>query len=110
LLADLPVGCPWQHPDGYSGLHLYVIQLQLDLLTVSHLSVFESLRQQGIGANLHYIPVHTQPYYREMGFVPEDFPASMAYYRAAISLPMYHTMTEQQQDQVVAALREACDV
>tara|TARA_R110000764_G_scaffold61129_6_gene130673 strand:- start:1032 stop:2198 length:1167 start_codon:yes stop_codon:yes gene_type:complete len=110
LLAGLPLETPWQHQDSYSGLHLYVIRLRLEALQVTHLQVFESLRQQGIGVNLHYIPVHTQPYYQEMGFVPEDFPQAMAYYREAISLPMYHTLTEQQQDQVVAALIEACHV
>tara|TARA_R110000751_G_scaffold11832_6_gene41097 strand:- start:128 stop:1204 length:1077 start_codon:yes stop_codon:yes gene_type:complete len=110
LLAGLPLETPWQHQDSYSGLHLYVIRLRLEALQVTHLQVFESLRQQGVGVNLHYIPVHTQPYYQEMGFVPEDFPQAMAYYREAISLPMYHTLTEQQQDQVVAALIEACHV
>ena len=110
LLAGLPLETPWQHQDSYSGLHLYVIRLRLEALQVTHLQVFESLRQQGVGVNLHYIPVHTQPYYQAMGFVPEDFPQAMAYYREAISLPMYHTLTEQQQDQVVAALIEACHV
>jgi len=105
LLADLPIVLPWQHPDSYSGLHLYVIRLKLDSIKKSHREVFESLREQGIGVNLHYIPVHTQPYYRDMGFEAETFPNSMAYYREAISLPMFQGLTEEQQDEVVAVLR-----
>ncbi|SDK05136.1 UDP-4-amino-4,6-dideoxy-N-acetyl-beta-L-altrosamine transaminase [Pseudomonas indica] len=109
LLAGLPVTTPWQHPDSYSGLHLYVIRLQLEKLCSSHRQVFESLREQGIGVNLHYIPVHTQPYYQRMGFQAGDFPEAERYYREAISLPMFQTMTEQQQDEVIAALHKAID-
>jgi len=107
LLADLPVTTPWQHPDSYSGLHLYVIRLQLDSISKSHRQVFESLRAQGIGVNLHYIPVHTQPYYQAMGFAPDDFPEAMAYYREAISLPMFQGLRDEQQDQVVRVLESA---
>lgn len=107
LLADLPVTLPWQHPDSYSGMHLYVIRLQLDRINRTHREVFESLRGQGIGVNLHYIPVHTQPYYREMGFKSGDFPEAERYYAEAISLPMYAIMTDTQQETVVAALRTA---
>ena len=107
LLASLPVTIPWQHPDSYSGLHLYPIRLQLDNIHRSHVQVFESLRAQGICVNLHYIPVHTQPYYERMGFKPADLPQALAYYREAISLPMYQTLTDAQQDQVIAALGQA---
>ncbi|WP_339532797.1 UDP-4-amino-4,6-dideoxy-N-acetyl-beta-L-altrosamine transaminase [Pseudomonas mucidolens] len=107
LLASLPVTTPWQHEDSYSGLHLYVIRLQLDKINKTHRQVFESLREQGIGVNLHYIPVHTQPYYADMGFKPEDFPAAQNYYREAISIPMFQTMSDEQQDQVVAAITKA---
>ena len=110
LLADLPVTTPWQHPDGYSGLHLYVIRLLLANLDKSHRQIFESLQAQGIGVNLHYIPVHTHPYYKSMGFTAQDFPEAMAYYREAISLPMFQGLTDEQQDQVVCALRVALDV
>lgn len=105
LLADLPIILPWQHPDSYSGLHLYVVRLQLDKLKKTHLQVFKALREQGIGVNLHYIPVHTQPHYQRMGFKSADFPESQSYYAQAISLPMYQTLTEDQQDQVVAVLQ-----
>lgn len=107
LLADLPVTTPWQHPESYSGLHLYVIRLQLDNIRKSHRQVFESLRAQGIGVNLHYIPVHTQPYYQAMGFAADDFHEAMAYYREAISLPMFQGLTDEQQDEVVASLKVA---
>lgn len=109
LLVGLPVTTPWQHPDSYSGLHLYVIRLHLETLRSSHRQVFESMREQGIGVNLHYIPVHTQPYYQRMGFQAGDFPEAERYYREAISLPMFQTMTEQQQDEVIAALHKAID-
>jgi UDP-4-amino-4,6-dideoxy-N-acetyl-beta-L-altrosamine transaminase len=104
LLAHMPVTLPWQHPDSYSGLHLYVVRLQLDKLAMSHREVFEALRDQGIGVNLHYIPVHTQPYYQSMGFKPHDYPEAQNYYAQAISLPLYQTLTEAQQDCVVATL------
>ncbi|WP_301361550.1 UDP-4-amino-4,6-dideoxy-N-acetyl-beta-L-altrosamine transaminase [Stutzerimonas nitrititolerans] len=107
LLADLPVITPWQHPDSYSGLHLYVIRLRLDKITRTHRQVFEALREQGIGVNLHYIPVHTQPYYQQMGFRQGDYPEAERYYSEAISLPMFQGMTEAQQDEVVAAVRKA---
>lgn len=107
LLARLPVTTPWQHPDSYSGLHLYVIRLRLNSINKSHRQVFESLREQGIGVNLHYIPVHTQPYYQAMGFAAEDFPEAMAYYREVISLPMFQGLTDEQQDTVVECLYRA---
>lgn len=107
LLQGLPVVTPWQHADGYSGLHLYVIRLRLQEIGRTHRQVFDSLREQGIGVNLHYIPVHTQPYYQGLGFKPGQFPESERYYAEAISLPMFHAMTDEQQDAVVAALRKA---
>lgn len=102
LLADLPLQRPWQHPDGYSGLHLYVIQVEAE----RHLEVFDGLRARGIGVNLHYIPVHLQPYYRQRGHGEGQFPEAENYYQRAISIPLYATLIEAQQDQVVAALRE----
>ena len=107
LLADLPFVIPWQHPDGYSGLHLYVVRLRLDQIKATHRQVFESLRQQGIGVNLHYIPVHTQPYYATMGFKAGDFPQAERYYQEAISLPVFSSLTDDQQEQVVHCMRDA---
>lgn len=105
LLKDLPVMTPWQDPDGYSGLHLYVIRLQSKLINKTRREVFDSLREGGIGVNLHYIPVHTQPYYQRMGFKAGDFPEAERYYKEAISLPMYQTLRESEQDQVIKVLR-----
>ena len=110
LLTGLPVTAPWQHGDSYSGLHLYVIRLQLDMIQKTHRQVFEALRELGIGVNLHYIPVHTQPYYERMGFKPDDFPQSQTYYQEAISIPMFQTMTDEQQDEVVQALKKSLGV
>ncbi len=107
LLANLPVTTPWQHPDSYSGLHLYVIRLQLNKIAKTHRQVFETLREQGIGVNLHYIPVHTQPYYQRMGFKAGDFVEAERYYAEAISLPMFQALSHEQQNLVVEALRQA---
>lgn len=106
LLADLPLITPWQHPDSYSGLHLYVIRLQLGKISKTHRQVFEALREQGIGVNLHYIPVHTQPHYQRMGFRVGDFAQAEQYYAEAISLPMFQTLSDEQQVQVVDVLRK----
>lgn len=105
-LGDLPIVLPFQLENTYSGLHLYVIRLKRDSILLSHKAVFDALRERGIGVNLHYIPVHTQPYYAKMGFKLGDFPAAEQYYREAISLPMFHTMTDVQQDEVVRVLTE----
>jgi UDP-4-amino-4,6-dideoxy-N-acetyl-beta-L-altrosamine transaminase len=106
LLKDLPLTIPYQHPDSYSALHLYPIRLHTDKLSKSHSQIFEELRATGIGVNLHYIPVHTQPYYTRLGFKTGDFPESEAYYSEAISIPVFYTMTYEQQDVVVESLKQ----
>lgn len=103
LLADLPLLRPAQTAGSYSALHLYPVRVAAD----SRHRIFESLWGSGIAANVHYIPVHLQPWYRAMGFGPGDFPEAERYYAEAISLPLYPTLTEAQQDEVVAALRKA---
>lgn len=107
LLADLPVVTPWQHPDGYSGAHLYVIRLIRDRISRAHRQIFDALRDNGVGVNLHYIPVYTQPYYAAMGFQAGRFPQSERYYAEAISLPIFQAMSSQQQNKVFDVLREA---
>jgi UDP-4-amino-4,6-dideoxy-N-acetyl-beta-L-altrosamine transaminase len=107
LLADLPLTLPWQHPDSHSAYHLYVIRLQLDKIAVSHRAVFEALRARDIMVNLHYIPVHTQPFYQKMGFKEGDFPEAEAYYREAISIPMHPSLSDDDQIFVADALRQA---
>jgi dTDP-4-amino-4,6-dideoxygalactose transaminase len=106
LLADLPVRPLVQREGRESGWHLYVITLAPEVRH-SRREVFDALRAAGIGVNVHYIPVHLQPYYRGLGFRPGDFPASEAYYASAITLPLFPALTEAEQDEVVAALREA---
>lgn len=105
LLCKLPVTLPFQHEHSHSALHLYVIRLNLDEIGPTHREVFESLRDRGIGVNLHYIPVHVQPYYRRMGFEVGDFPQAERYYEEAISLPMYPRLSHGDQDEVVRALK-----
>lgn len=104
LLGDLSVRVPKRRADIYSAFHLYVIQVE-DV--ARHRSVFEALRENGIGVNLHYIPVHLQPYYRTFGFAEGDFPVAEDYYSRAISIPLYPAMTHEMQDSVVAALSGA---
>ncbi|MES2353789.1 MAG: UDP-4-amino-4,6-dideoxy-N-acetyl-beta-L-altrosamine transaminase [Pseudomonadota bacterium] len=103
-LADLPLIRPWQDARTRSSWHLYVVRLRTDSIRPSHREVFESLRAAGIGVNLHYIPVHTQPYYQALGFKSGMFPEAERYYREAISLPMYASLSDQDQDHVIAAL------
>ncbi len=106
MLSELPLVLPYQLENTYSGLHLFVIRLKLDEISLTHKQVFDALRGNGIGVNLHYIPVHTQPYYQAMGFAEGDFPESERYYQEAISLPMFHGMTEEQQNTVVRVVTE----
>jgi len=105
LLSGLPLTLPWQHPDGASSWHLYVVRLKLDRIRKTHRQVFEELRAAGIGVNLHYIPAHLQPDYRALGFQSGMFQEAEAYYREALSLPMFAALTDPEQDQVVDALR-----
>jgi len=106
LLKGLPLVLPFQLNHTYSGLHLYVVRLQLDKIELTHKGIFDALRERGIGVNLHYIPVHTQPYYKKLGFQQGAFPEAEQYYREAISLPMFHSMTEAQQDEVIRCLED----
>ncbi len=105
-LAELPVTVPYQIPDCYSALHLYPVQLELEKVTESHKDIFQALRKNGLGVNLHYIPVHMQPYYKKMGFKAGDFPRAEKYYSRAISIPLYPSMSFEQQDQVVSILKK----
>ncbi len=99
LLAQLPVVTPWQHIESYSSFHLYIIRL--DLTALNHRELFERFRVNGIGVNLHYIPVYQHPYYTRMGFNINEYPEAESYYSEAISLPLYPALTENQQVDVV---------
>lgn len=105
LLQNLPITLPWQHPDSESARHLYVIRLQLEQINITHLDVFNVLRAAGVLVNLHYIPIHMQPYYQKMGFESGQFPEAEQYYKEAISIPLFSAMTEGQQDSVCSTLK-----
>ncbi|MEJ6747076.1 MAG: UDP-4-amino-4,6-dideoxy-N-acetyl-beta-L-altrosamine transaminase [Yoonia sp.] len=103
LLSGLPLKRPAQHPDSNSSWHLYVVRVAAD----RHTAVFEALRAAEIGVNLHYIPVHTHPYYQALGFAPGQFPQAESYYAEAISIPLYAGMSDADQRRVVQELTNA---
>jgi len=104
LLCDVSVVTPFQSPDSYSSLHLYPILLDQGQVNKSREQVFKELRASGIGVNVHYIPVHMQPYYKDRGFKKGDFPKSENYYKSVISIPLFQSLTKQMQDEVVETL------
>ena len=106
-LSDLPLILPEQADFAHSAYHLYVIRLDLGVIKpLTHAEIFQALREREILVNLHYIPVHTQPYYQKMGFEWGDFPNAEAYYQSAISIPMFATLGYDAQTKVIAALHE----
>ncbi|MDA4848651.1 UDP-4-amino-4,6-dideoxy-N-acetyl-beta-L-altrosamine transaminase [Hoeflea poritis] len=100
MLGGMPISRPGRTTASRSAFHLYIVRISAE----RHRAVFEGLRASGIGVNLHYIPVHLQPYYRDLGFSDGDFPEAERYYAEAISLPLFPAMTEAMQDEVVDAL------
>lgn len=106
-LAGLPLNWQLQPDDCRSSLHLFVIRLQASQIGKSHLNVFRQLRDAGIGVNLHYIPVHLQPFYQNRGFKPGDYPQAEQYYADAITLPLYPDLTESQLLQISGALKKS---
>jgi len=105
-LRDLPLQLPTIKPENRSAFHLYVVRMAPRFRRRTHRQVFDELRRRGIGVNLHYSPVHLQPYYRQLGFGRGQYPESEAYAESALTLPLYPSMTEAQQDSVVGALEE----
>jgi dTDP-4-amino-4,6-dideoxygalactose transaminase len=105
-LKGLPLQLPLVQAGNRSAFHLYVVRVQPSAAGETHRRTFDALRQKGIGVNLHYMPVHLQPYYRELGFNPGQYPEAEAYGTSAITLPLYATLKDDEQDQVVAALEE----
>lgn len=104
LLARLPITRPTVTDGNRSAFHLYVIRLDRGAVAKSHREVAEALRARGVLVNLHYMPVHLQPYYRALGFTPGMFPEAEAHGDTAITLPLYPAMTDAMQDEVVRAL------
>lgn len=106
ILRELPLQLPSVQPGNISAFHLYVVRLKQNVKNISHRQLFDDLRQKGIGVNLHYAPVHLQPYYRALGFVAGQYPEAECYAGEAISLPLHPGLTPQQQEYVVTALME----
>ncbi len=106
ILKDLPVVLPWQSLDGQSAWHIYVIQLVGDL-AANREAIFRKLRDCGVGVNVHYIPIHTQPFYQKRGFAWGDFPFAEEYYQRLITLPLFPDLTEKEQNYIVSTLRSA---
>ena len=105
-LRDLPLRLPVRLADRQSAHHLYVVEVDETRTSVDRAAVFQALLDAGIRPNVHYIPIHLQPYYRALGFVPGDFPMAEAYYRRTITLPLFPNMTDAQIERVMATLRE----
>lgn len=105
-LQSFPLKLPTLLPENRSAYHLYVVRLNRSATQKSYREVFEGLRALGIGVNKHYMPVHLQPYYLEMGFTLGQYPEAEAHGEEAITLPLYPDLTNEEQDQVVGALKQ----
>ncbi|WP_313760971.1 UDP-4-amino-4,6-dideoxy-N-acetyl-beta-L-altrosamine transaminase [Rhizobium sp.] len=105
VLAGLPLTLPQSEGLWESSWHLYVVRLRLEAIGLTHRAAFEALRKAGIGVNLHYTPVHLQPYYRDLGFSEGDFPQAERYAAEAITLPLYPGLKEAEQDYIGETLR-----
>ena len=105
-LKNLPLRTPYQDETTNPSWHIYIIRVDFTKVKLSKKEIFARMRDSGIVLNLHYIPVHTQPYYQKLGFQKGDFPVSEKYYEEAITLPLYYDLTDEQQDEVIEALKE----
>lgn len=106
LLRDLPLKTPFVMDGAQPSWHLYIVRIDFDRVHKTKQQIFAKMREKGIALNLHYIPVHTQPYYEALGFHAEDCPAAVEYYREALTLPLYPSMTDAEQEMAARALRE----
>jgi UDP-4-amino-4,6-dideoxy-N-acetyl-beta-L-altrosamine transaminase len=113
LLREMPLRLPPRENKVRSAWHLYIVGLEdeTEHAPEDHgalrARIFKAMRNAGIGVNVHYIPVHWQPWYRALDFRPGDFPEAEHYYRRALTLPLFPGLTHDEQDRVVAALAEA---
>jgi dTDP-4-amino-4,6-dideoxygalactose transaminase len=97
---------PFEQQGAHSSWHLYVLQFK----NLDRLTVFEALHEKGLGVNVHYIPVHLQPYYTDkFGYKRGDYPKSEAYYDHAITLPLYPAMTDDDAGYVINAILETIE-
>lgn len=106
LLTNLPIVTPKQEKYSLSSRHLYVIRIKNDKSKLSHYETFKLLREKNILVNLHYIPIHLQPFYKKLGFKKGDYPSAESYYKEAISLPIYFSFSNKDQDYVIATLNK----
>lgn len=106
-LADLPLIKPWQHPDTRSSYHLYPVRVRESLCGKTQRQVYDQLWKSGIGVNLHYIPVYRQPYYEALGFRAGYCPEAEAYHREVLSIPIFPTLSVEQQWEVVTQIKES---
>ena len=106
-LAHLPITTPWQSPQTYSSYHLYPVRISEAKAKKSQRQLYDALWKSGVAVNLHYIPVHRQPYYENLGFKVGDFPEAEQFHREVISLPIYPALTDDQNDLVVSTLQRA---
>lgn len=107
LLKDLDMlKLPYQDESTASSWHLYIVRVDFSKISKTKKQIFAEMKDKGVCLNLHYIPVHTQPYYEKLGFKQGDFPSSEKYYEEAFTLPLYYSLTNEQQDHIVKALKE----
>jgi UDP-4-amino-4,6-dideoxy-N-acetyl-beta-L-altrosamine transaminase len=104
---NFSIKIPHQHPKVYSAYHLYPVCFEENNVGVIQKKIYDDLWKNNIAVNLHYIPVHRHPYYENLGFKKEDFPAAEKFHREAISLPMYPTLSAKQQNEVIKSLVSA---
>jgi len=104
-LKDLPIIMPKIEKEYYSSYHLFVIRLKKNKKKISRDQIYEILKKKGIMTNVHYIPIHTQPYYKQKGFKNSNFPKAMEYFKTCLSLPMYVGLTKSKQAKVIKNLR-----
>ena len=103
LLVNSIVETPHQHPDTNSSWHLYIIRLKMNA-KISHKQLFEKFKAAGILVNIHYIPIYHQPYYKNLGFTSSGFEEAEKYYEEAISIPIFPTLSQEEQRKVVSLI------
>ena len=105
-LKNFPLKLPYQDSDTNSSWHLYIVRMNTGKIKKTKAEIFNEMRENGVTLNLHYIPVHTQPYYEKLGYKPEECPVSLKYYEEVFTLPLYYSLTDEQQDYVIEALKK----
>ncbi|MDM8558536.1 DegT/DnrJ/EryC1/StrS aminotransferase family protein [Candidatus Parabeggiatoa sp. HSG14] len=106
-LTDLPLCTPYLHSESSHAWHLYVIQLELETLTIDRNTFIERMNTAGVGTSVHFIPLHLQKYWRDRyQFEPTDFPIALEVYQRAVSLPIYSCMTNAQVKRVITQVKQ----